>query len=178
MRDINRRYPEASRENQRQVVSLDKGGARYFSPVAQVVGAESYISEINETLRKLERDRQKLQADLAFLEVARVEIDKASTGRQKLDLLEAALATSLRAMDTKNEAIRESYNTAKLNIGQIRYLASDGIRFVSPPVVREPSYKQIAAITAAAAVGGLLLGMMISLVLAWSANLQASRRGA
>ncbi len=178
MRDINRRYPEASRESQRQVVSLDKGGARFFSPVAQVVGAESYISEINETLRKLERDRQKLQADLAFLEVARVEIDKASTGHQKLDLLDAALATSLRAMDTKNDAIRESYNTAKLYIGQIRYLASDGIRFVSPPVVREPSYKQIAAITAAAAVGGLLFGMMISLVLAWSAILQASRKGA
>jgi hypothetical protein len=178
MRDINRRYPEASRESQRQVVSLDKGGARFFSPVAQVVGAESYIAEINETLRKLDRDRQKLEADLAFLELARVEIDKAPTGRQKLDLLEAALAASLRAMDTKNEAIRESYNTAKLNIGQIRYLASDGIRFVSPPVLREPSYKQIAAITAAAAVEGLLLGMMVALVLAWGANLQASRRGA
>ena len=178
MRDINRRYPEASRESQRQVVSLDKGGARFFSPVAQVVGAESYIAEINETLRKLERDRQKLEADLAFLELARVEIDKGATGRQKLDLLEAVLSVSLRAMDAKNEAIRESYNSAKLNIGQIRYLASDGIRFVSPPVVREPSYKQIAAITAAASVAGLLLGMMISLVLAWSANLQASRRGA
>ena len=178
MRDINRRYPEASRESQRQVVSLEKGGARFFSPVAQVVGAESYIAEINETLRKLDRDREKLQADLVFLELARVEIDKAPTGRQKLELLEAILSASLRAMDTKNEAIRESYNSAKLNIGQIRYLASDGIRFVSPPVVREPSYKQIAAITAAAAVAGLLLGMMISLVLAWSANLQASRRGA
>lgn len=178
MRDINRRYPEASRESQRQVVSLDKGGARFFSPVAQVVGAESYISEINETLRKLERDRQKLQADVTFLELARVAIDKASTGNQKLDVLEAALATSLRTMDTKNEAIRESYNTAKLSIGQIRYLANDGIRFVSPPVVRDPSYKQIAAITAAAAVAGLLLGMMVALVLAWSANLQASRRGA
>ena len=116
MRDINRRYPEASRESQRQVVSLEKGGARFFSPVAQVVGAESYISEINETLRKLDRDREKLQADLAFLELARVEIDKTPTGRQKLDMLEATLATSLRAMDTKNEAIRESYNGAKLNI--------------------------------------------------------------
>ncbi|MEO8740963.1 MAG: hypothetical protein ABI537_14840 [Casimicrobiaceae bacterium] len=178
MRDISRRYPDASRDNQRQVVSLEKGGARFFSPVAQVVGAESYIAEINETLRKLNRDREKLQADLAFLELARPAIDKAPTGREKLDLIEATLATSLRAMDTKNEAIRESYNTAKLNIGQIRYLASDGIRFVSPPVVRDPSYKQIAAVTAAAAIAGLLVGMMVALVLAWSANLQASRRGA
>jgi uncharacterized protein involved in exopolysaccharide biosynthesis len=62
-----------------------------------------------------------------------------------------------------------------LNIGQIRYLADDGLRFVSPPVVREPSYKQILIITATAAVAGLLLAMVISLVLAWSANLRVSK---
>lgn len=174
MRDINRRYPDASRENPRQVVSLEKGGARYFSPVSQVVGAESYIAEINETLRKLARDRDKLQSDLAFLTRARTEIDKAPLGRQKLDLLEAALSESFPSADTATDAARESFNTAKLNVGQIRYLANDGLRFVSPPVVREPAYRQIAAVTAAAAVAGMLLAALLSLVLAWGGGLKTS----
>ena len=175
MRDINRRYPEASRENSRQVVSLEKGGARYFAPVAQVVGVESYIAEINETIRKLNHDRERIQADLMFLNRARKDVDERTMGRQKLDMLEKAFSETLGVTDATKDAVRESFYTAKLNIGQIRYLADDGLRFVSPPVVREPSYKQIFTITAAAAVAGLLLAMIVSLVLAWSVILRTSK---
>ena len=176
MRDINRRYPEAARESPRQVVSLDKGGARFFSPVAQVVGVESYISEINETVRKLARDREKLETDLAYLTLARNEIEKAPLGRQKLSLLEAAIEDTKRTKDASRDAVRESFNTATLNVGQIRYLASDGLRFVSPPVLREPHYGRLLAIAgAAAAVAGLLLAALIALVLAWGENLRAPK---
>jgi hypothetical protein len=176
MRDINRRYPEASRENARQVVSLDKGGARFFSPVAQVVGVESYIAEINETVRKLARDREKLETDLAYLTLARNEIGKALSGRQKLSLLESAIEETRRTKDTSRDAVRESFNTAMLNVGQIRYLASDGLRFVSPPVVREPHYGKVLATAAAAAtVAGLLLAALIALALAWGENLRAPK---
>ena len=173
MRDINRRYPEASRENSRQVVSLDKGGARYFSPVAQVVGVESYIAELNETVRKFARDREKLETDLAYLTIARNNIEKASFGRQKLSLLESAIEEAKRSKDLSRDAVRESFNTAALNVGQIHYLASDGLRFVSPPVVREPQYGRVLAIAAAAAaVAGLLVAALIALALAWSENLR------
>jgi hypothetical protein len=176
MRDINRRYPEASRESPRQVVSLDKGGARFFSPVAQVVGVESYIAEINETVRKLARDREKLETDLAYLTRARNEIDKATLGRQKLSLLESAIEETKRAKDASRDAVRESFNTATLNVGQIRYLASDGLRFVSPPVVREPRYgRELATVAAAAAVGGLLLAALVALALAWGESLRAPK---
>jgi len=173
MRDISRHYPEASKENPRQVVSVDKTGARYLSPVSQLVGVESYIVEINETLRKLARDREKLQADLAFLTKARAEADKAQFGRQKLVLLEQALSEAFPNADSTKDAVRESFNSAKLNVDQIRYLSSDGLRFVSPPVVREPRYRDIAAFTAAGAVAGLLLATLIALVLAWSQTLKA-----
>jgi len=172
LRDINRRYPEAGRENPRQVVSLEKGGARYFSPVTQLVGVESYIAEINETLRKLARDREKLQSDIAFLERARSEIDRVSLGRQKLISLEGALSENFRNADKASDAVHESFNTAKFNVNQIRYLLNDGLRFVSPPVVREPSYRQIAAITASGLVAGVLLAALIALVLAWADGLK------
>lgn len=178
MRDINRRYPEASRESPRQVVSLDKGGARFFSPVAQVVGVESYIAEINETVRKLARDREKLETDLAYLTLARNEIEKAPLGRQKLSLLESAIEETRRTRDVSRDAVRESFNTAMLNVGQIRYLAGDGLRFVSPPVVREPHYGRVlATAAAAAAVAGLLLAALVALVLAWGKGLRAPKSG-
>ena len=177
MRDINRRYPEASRESPRQVVSLDKGGARFFSPVAQVVGVESYIAEINETMRKLARDREKQETDLAYLTLARNEIEKAPRGLQKLSLLESAIEATKRTKDASNDAVRESFNTAMLNVGQIRFLASDGLRFVSPPVVRGPRYGRLLATTAAAAaVAGFLLAALFALALAWSENLRVAKR--
>ena len=178
MRDINRRYPEASRENSRQVVSLDKGGARFFSPVAQVVGVESYIAELNETVRRLARDREKLETDLAYLTLARNEIEKAPLGRQKLSLLESAIEETKRTQDMSRDAVRETFNTAALNVGQIRYLAADGVRFMSPPVVREPHYAKLLATTAAAAaIAGLLLAALVALVLAWSENLRRPNHG-
>ena len=177
MRAISRRYPEAARENPRQVVSLENGGERYFSPITQIVGLESYIAEINETVRKLDRDRETLESDLAFYTLARDRIDKATLGREKLALLETALVDAFRNRDTARDAVRESNNTVKLNVGQIRYLANDGLRFIAPPVVRDPSYGRVLAITAAAAVAGALLAALVSLALAWGESLRTTQRG-
>jgi hypothetical protein len=175
MRDIQRRYPDASHDNPRQVVSLEKGGARYFSPVTQLVGVESYIVEINETSRKLARDREKLETDLAFFTLARKEVDKAPLGRQKLGLLENALAEVSRTNNAAPDAVRESLNTAELNIGQIRYLSNDALRFVSAPVIRKPFYGRIVSIAAAVVVAGVLLAGLISLALAWAEGLHVPK---
>lgn len=167
MRDIARRYPEASRESSRQVVSLEKGGARYFSPVTQLVGVESHISELNELLRKLSRDREKLESDLAFFALARSQTEKAPFGDQRLAMLEKSLVDAYKERDVKRDAVRESFNAVRMDVGQIRYIASDGMRFVSPPVVRKPSYRRLALATLAATVGGLVIALGVSLAVAW-----------
>ena len=178
LRDINRRYPEASRENPRQVVTIDKGAARYLSPVTQLVGVESYIADIGETLRMLAHDRERAEADIAFLSLAHTETEKASKGPDKLQRLERALAESFRGADMTKDAVRESFNAARFSVAQIHALADDQLRFVSPPVVRDPSYRQILAITAASALGAVLLAFLVSVVIAWSATLRTPKAAA
>ena len=52
------RYPDAARMDSRQVVSVNpaEGGERYLSPLAQLVGAESAISQRRELIRRWERE--------------------------------------------------------------------------------------------------------------------------
>src|SRR5438876_655364 len=44
-------YPQAGRGDPRQVVSVAEGGARYLSPVTQLIGASSDAIEIRDSLR-------------------------------------------------------------------------------------------------------------------------------
>lgn len=52
------RYPDASRMDSRQLVSVSpaEGGERYLSPLAQLVGAESAISQRREMIRRWQRE--------------------------------------------------------------------------------------------------------------------------
>ena len=52
------RYPDAARMDSRQVVSVNQaeGGERYLSPLAQLVGAESAISQRREMIRRWQRE--------------------------------------------------------------------------------------------------------------------------
>jgi hypothetical protein len=57
------RYPDAARMDSRQVVSVNQaeGGERYLSPLAQLVGAESAISQRREAIRRWQRElKQKM----------------------------------------------------------------------------------------------------------------------
>lgn len=58
MKAILARYPDASRMDTRQIVSVNpsEGGERYLSPLAQLVGAESAISQRRELIRRWERE--------------------------------------------------------------------------------------------------------------------------
>ena len=58
MKAILARYPDAARMDSRQVVSVNQaeGGERYLSPLAQLVGAESAISQRREMIRRWQRE--------------------------------------------------------------------------------------------------------------------------
>src|SRR4029450_4524702 len=63
MKGVLARYPDATRMDARQVVSVNpaEGGERYLSPLAQLVGAESAISERREMIRRWQRDLKQKQ---------------------------------------------------------------------------------------------------------------------
>ena len=58
MKAVLARYPDAARMDSRQIVSVNpaEGGERYLSPLAQLVGAESAISQRREMIRRWQRE--------------------------------------------------------------------------------------------------------------------------
>ncbi len=56
------RYPEAAKLESRQVVNITEGSDRFLSPVAQLVAAETSISQLKETI--VRKERQARQFDL------------------------------------------------------------------------------------------------------------------
>lgn len=58
MKAVLSRYPDAARMDSRQIISVNpaEGGERYLSPLAQLVGAESAVSQRREMIRRWQRE--------------------------------------------------------------------------------------------------------------------------
>jgi len=89
MEAIIARYPDATRMDVRQVLNLspNEGGERYLSPLAQLVGAESTISERHEKISRLNREVVQLQALIPFFSTAEDLLSKTHDTRILLDHL-------------------------------------------------------------------------------------------
>lgn len=61
-----KKYPESKNMASRELLSLDKNGYRYLSPVSQLVGVESYIADIKENLSQNHRDKQLVSLKFDF----------------------------------------------------------------------------------------------------------------
>ncbi|MHA1344660.1 MAG: Wzz/FepE/Etk N-terminal domain-containing protein [Promethearchaeota archaeon] len=53
---INEKYPNAAEIETRQLVSIEEGGYRYLSPVTQLIGIESSIADIKQSISNYERN--------------------------------------------------------------------------------------------------------------------------
>jgi hypothetical protein len=66
LKEIAAKYPDASKYESRQLLSSDTDGARYLSPMMQLVGVESSIVDIRNELASLERDEAQNDLRLKF----------------------------------------------------------------------------------------------------------------
>jgi len=94
MKAVLTRYPDASRMDSRQVVSVSPsdGGERYLSPLAQLVGAESAISQRREMIRRWQRELKQKNVLAQFYAGAAALIDRGVEVTRLLSEL-GALAT-------------------------------------------------------------------------------------
>lgn len=78
MKALLTRYPDAARMDARQVVSVNpaEGGERYLSPLAQLIGAESAISQRRELIRRWQRELRQKTILAQFYAEADVLVDR------------------------------------------------------------------------------------------------------
>ena len=109
------RYPDAARMDSRQVVSVNpsEGGERYLSPLAQLVGAESAVSQRREMIRRWQRELKQKSILAQFYANADALLDR--------EVEVTKLLAELKALATKAfshaEAAQEWNQEASLRVG-------------------------------------------------------------
>jgi hypothetical protein len=144
MKAILARYPDAARMDARQVVSVNaaEGGERYLSPLAQLVGAESAISQKREEISRLERRIQQRTVLAQYFQKAEALVDASPDTAALIDglraLVDPAFAGAPATEDWAKEA-RYRLDGALDNFAAMRtqFGVRTGVR-VEPVPSRDP----------------------------------------
>ncbi len=145
MKAILSRYPDAARMDARQVVSVNpnEGGERFLSPLAQLVGFESAISQRREQIRRWERELKQKQLLAGFFDAAEQAVNTTTTLDQLLLALQKLGAKSFAEADPAQEWVKEAtlrVNGALDNFAVMRdqFGVRNGIR-VTEVAMRTPA---------------------------------------
>jgi len=169
IRAILGKYPDAARVEIRQLVSLQDGGARFLSPVTQLVGIESAMADLRREAAELRRNREKLQLRVEFFDAGKAALSQAN---EKGELLFQKLQTAHRELfakkDLKRDPVREVFNELSVDQQSFDRTFNLAYRFISGPTVPTRHVKPHRAIIVL--VSFFLAGVFfvgLSLILAW-----------
>lgn len=162
MKAVLARYPDAARMDARQVISVNptEGGERYLSPLAQLVGAESAISQRRELIRRWQRELKQKTVLAQFYSSADAlineEIDVTKLLAQLRTLARKTFSHAEAAQEWNEEAaLRVSGSLDNFEVMRSQFGVRNGIR-VGEVTSRSPS--RLATLGAAA--GLALLGAL------------------
>jgi hypothetical protein len=133
---IRNRYPEAARGDVR-LVAVDKTTSRFLPPVAQLVGTESQIAEIHETLRIAEWDIERSKALIAFLEPVQAIVRDSRSGNDLFPKLDKLMSDTFDAKRLAADPWRDAFSTLKLEVFRLKTLYFERMRFIAAPTLNE-----------------------------------------
>jgi hypothetical protein len=110
MKGVLAKYPSAERMDTRQVISLSATdeSQRFLSPLAQLVGFESAISQRREQIRRWDRELKQKQLLASFFVDALPMIESSVTIEKLLPSLKELATKRLGAADSSQEWVREA----------------------------------------------------------------------
>ena len=159
LQELRREVAGSRMADTRQIVSVGDGGAHYLPPVTQLVGAESALADLRETIAREERTRDVAALLATYYRNAQRAIAEASDSESVLASLSSLSASSFAQGGTEGE-LSEARNMAALDLNMLRALRTRYLRFASGPTEgwRDPNrvWKYSAA---GAAIGALLVAL-------------------
>ena len=126
-------YPESARREAQQVVDVRKDNEKFMSPLAQLIGAESEMIEINEKVKKLDREIEQQTFVKALVVDAQVVISQARSGSESVVKLSSVVTDFSKKI--KTEAEREKLLSIAADLSQISARFLSQAQFVANPSV-------------------------------------------
>lgn len=155
-------YPEAARHDSPQVVDVTKGSERFMSPMAQLVGAESEVINIQEKLQKLDRDSDQQAFAKPLIAEAETVLAKAPGGSDSVARVSEAIAKF--AGMAKTDAEKEMLASMAADVSQISGRFLSQAQFIAVPAVpslpERPSPRMVIVLSA-------VLAALLAAAIAW-----------
>lgn len=131
-----RKYPNAANIENRQLVSIQEGGAHFLSPLTQLVGIESKVADLRREVDRLERDREKLLLLVEFFDLVNVSLNQeGKQGEPLFQRLKAAETELFAKKDLSRDTVREVFNNLNIDRQNFDRTFYTSYRFVSGPTV-------------------------------------------
>jgi hypothetical protein len=169
IRAVLRKYPEAASGEGRQLVSIQDGGARYLSPVTQLVGIESMVADLRREAAELQRNREKSLLRVEYFDLGKGELERSEMqGERLFRALRDARQGLFARKDINRDPIREVFNELSIDDQQFDRAFYLSYRFVSGPTLpaRHAKPSRI-LIVAAAGLLSLCFFVFLALGLHW-----------
>jgi len=165
-------HPGAAEMRGQQVISVTDDSVRYLSPVTQLVSTEVQISEIQESIRKVAREKQQVLWLAKYYAEAKKILESTKSGENLLRGMQTARDKVFEDKNLQDDILKEVYNSITIDNQAADNVYLENSRFVAGPTLPSNS----SARPALALVGGLLGGVMFSLIFVFGRNwLQATK---
>ena len=171
LKGILARYPDAGKLDSRQVVNITEGQDRFLPPLAQLVAAETSITQHRETIARKERQARQFDLIERYFVEADTKLQATPLASELIPVLATLATTKYEGVDPEAEWVREVALRLQADIASFSSaLASFGIRNEAR-VAHAPS-RDPARLAAFGAGGAILLLGLIAFV---RASVRASR---
>lgn len=165
MRKLLESYPELRRMDANTVVSVQDGGGKYLSPLAQIVALQATISESNAKLRDVERQEQQLDWYRRFLDGSVEATATMHSGSALADWLQARKRKVFADAAPLPPLARQVEDELSLRIEGAR-LRADSYRFHGVPSLSlRPKLSRRPLVVGAAAFVAIMLLLSLLLVI-------------
>jgi hypothetical protein len=181
LRDIIARNPAAAAVDNRQIVSLEKGGERFLSPVAQLVAAEIQIADMRLAEARRERDRIRVALKRDYYCQAQQALQQTTHGRAFLEELKNVQTAVFQGQDKTIDIVERTWN--ELDVERKNWINTylQAMRFVASPEGAEVKVLRKPGLALGVALGGMLGGMLVvfgALVRMWWRGEEQEKAGA
>ncbi len=169
LRDIIARNPAAAAVDNRQIVSLEKGGERFLSPVSQLVAAEIQIADMKLAEARRERERISVALKRDYYCQAQQALQQTAPGRAFLEELKNVQTAVFQGQDKAIDIVEQTWN--ELDVERQAWISTylQAMRFVASPESAEVKVRK-PGLALGIVLGGMLGGMLVvfgALVRAW-----------
>lgn len=131
MQKIMHDYPEASKTESRQLVSISEGNQRYLSPVTQLIAIESQIADLKQNLPRIARDQRINGIWLSYYNKVLESLEKNTSGELFLKNLSTIRDNLNLNKDSDIDLLVYNSITIEDTTAKSRYF--DKVRFIAAP---------------------------------------------